>query len=141
MQNYEYEYKKTVFLGHHKPNRRVEIEIEITRGEKGAILSICGNVWNSRKTDIIAGGQMEDSILSYLDYPKYPLPKLRRLLEIWKRYHLNNMHAGCEHQRAFESKPYTENEGAICHICNYVYGTAWNYEALPEAIIEELKTF
>ena len=58
-------------------------------------LSICGNIWNKRHSDIISGGQNYDEILEVL--PDHPLA--HEIVGVWKRWHLNDMKAGCEHQR------------------------------------------
>jgi hypothetical protein len=58
-------------------------------------LSICGNIWNKRHSDIISGGQNYDYILEVL--PDHPLA--HEIVGVWKRWHLNDMKAGCEHQR------------------------------------------
>lgn len=58
---------------------------------------------------------------------------------IWDKYHLNDMHPGCVHQREFEQELYEKHRGAHCDICNYTYCTAWIYEPLPEGLVDELK--
>lgn len=86
---------------------RVTVEIELRGTLKGAReltsygrlpedleLSICGNIWNSRGSDIISGGQNYDSLLE-----DAPSPLMHEIVGVWKRWHLNGMNAGCEHQR------------------------------------------
>ena len=90
-------------------------------------------------------------------------PKWLDLLDIWKHYHLNDMNAGCEHQRAAgwdkikldESKPLTQDNMATwtrpednpkglltkaCPVCGYKYGTAWLKVELPQKVIEFLQS-
>lgn len=57
-------------------------------------LSITGDVWNSRHSDIIMGGQCYDELLELV-----PDPLMHEIVGVWKRWHLNGMNAGCEHQR------------------------------------------
>ena len=57
-------------------------------------LSICGNIWNARGSDIISGGQNYDTLLE-----DAPSPLMHEIVGVWKRWHLNGMNAGCEHQR------------------------------------------
>lgn len=86
---------------------RVTVEIELRgtgqpgtgglgygRTPKDLELSICGNVWNARGSDIIQGGQCYDELLEIV-----PTPLMHEIVGIWKRWHLNGMNAGCEHQR------------------------------------------
>lgn len=86
--------------------------------------------------------------------------------DIWKRYHLNKLQAGCEHQRALgwntrrldDSKDtgwhhehanlaswvdYRKDSRGVmckpCPVCGYEYGTAWLNEDVPEWAIDFLK--
>jgi hypothetical protein len=59
------------------------------------------------------------------------------LQKVWDRWHLNDMKAGCWHQRELGwdadkhiSKP--------CPVCSYKYGTAWLSEDVPEHVLEFL---
>lgn len=70
----------------------VTIETELIDGR----LSMCGSVWKAGHTDIISGGQNHETIASL--FPSDP--KVQRMIEVWKHWHLNDMRPGCEHQRA-----------------------------------------
>lgn len=70
-----------------------EVTIEITL-EDGR-LSMRGSIWDARHYDILSGGNYDD-IAALFPYDA----KVQRMVEVWKRWHLNHMHAGCEHQRA-----------------------------------------
>ena len=52
-------------------------------------------------------------------------------LEYWKLYHLNDLQAGCVHQRSANNKKY-------CKICKYEYGSAWKSLIIPDKVIEFL---
>lgn len=155
-------FTKTLNLGkvdynnHGRKDCLVDVEIKLTETEDGKQrLSICGNVWNSRKTDLHAGGQCYETIREL--FPNND--KVKRIVEIWERWHLNDMNAGCEHQRALGWGKDTvvlkdgstkgtgwlnESEhpqGVLCKPCpecGYKYGTKWMYEAIPQEIIDEL---
>jgi len=94
------------------------VELEIENKEKGLVFSISGNVWNSRHSDIIEGGQTLDTFKAALANTigcRRGRPKnkeeayfrtllvdredLEQLFSFWERWHLNDLHAGCEHQR------------------------------------------
>lgn len=74
----------------------VEIEVEIRDTDEGPELSITGSIWRPNRGDIVAGGQCYDEIARAFPYD----PRVQRIVEVWKRWHLNGMKAGCEHQRA-----------------------------------------
>lgn len=62
-------------------------------------LSICGYVWNARHTDCVCGGQCLDEIAKYRS--QLSDPKLfDAIYYLWKKYHLNGMHAGTPEQEA-----------------------------------------
>lgn len=84
----------------------VYIKIELENTQKGATLSITG-VEGPYPSGNCAGsaGQivtgMDAAYLDALDIaPGWTRPDIERLLEIWNRWHLNDMNAACEHQRA-----------------------------------------
>ena len=129
-------------------------------------LSICGNVWNSRNTDIICGGQCLEDINKHLSKmsPKN-IALFKKLLTLWREYHLNSMHAGTPEQEAFLEKygnirkyhdygiaceelklaglyevPYTGL--AVGRRYNgemYRYGSAWLIRELPESVVDYVK--
>lgn len=68
------------------------------------------------------------------------------LLDIWKRWHLNNMRAGCEHQRelGWTYEEYHDPKtfkGDECPICGYSIGSNWLKEELPESIVTTIQAF
>lgn len=66
-------------------------------------LSICGVEGPKKNGDASGGcGQIEDSIeLQEHEYaPGWDAEKVDAFLGVWRRWHLNDMRAGCEHQRA-----------------------------------------
>jgi hypothetical protein len=108
-------------------------------------LSITADVWNNRKTDIIMGGQMYDALTKFA-----PTKRVKRIVELWKRYHLNAMNAGTRLQSELlatyppdERYDYTtackrlaDNDLYIDR--GYAYGSAWLVEFLPVDVIIEL---
>ena len=119
------------------------------------IFSASGTVWNNRETDFYQAGQCIDSLIEYL--PKNKL--LKEIHDIWKEYHLNDMHAGTEEQEAHlkslgKYKDYswaceelkkvnlyevphpfrTENSREL-----YKYGAAWLYREIPSKVIARIK--
>ena len=73
------------------------VEVKMSYTEKGdkKIFSVSGEIWNSRKTNILCGGQCLDEIAEYIKTPLF-----KTIHRLWKQYHLNDMHPECEHQAA-----------------------------------------
>lgn len=59
------------------------------------------------------------------------------LLNIWHTYHLNKLHAACEHQEIM-GMTYATHPSATCPICGYRLGSAWKRISVPDAVIEFL---
>jgi hypothetical protein len=78
--------------GRGSANCDAEVDVKLADGN----LSICGSVWKPNRSDIIMGGQCLDTLGELLPNDA----KLQRIVEIWRRWHLNDMNAACEHQRA-----------------------------------------
>lgn len=55
-------------------------------------------------------------------------------LDVWHRWHLNDMRAECEHQRERGEK-YDNNPDAVCPDCDYKIGSAWLVEEVDEAAL------
>jgi hypothetical protein len=119
------------------------LDVELKETEKGLVFTMSGNIWNSKKTDIIAGGQICDEMLNY-----FKDKKTKRLVEIWKNYHLNDMNAGTIEQETalqnYPEKDYTKQCEYLKSIGlyednGYKYGSAWLFRSIPEDIINEIK--
>jgi len=128
---------------------RVTIEVNLNQKEKGTCLSICGNIWNPRETDIYCGGQCYDTLKELFPHNQ----KMKRIIEVWERYHLNDMKAGTPAQEKLVEE-YTKDNGfdytAVCeylkqndlYIDNgYRYGSSWLFEEIPAEIIAEITTW
>lgn len=83
------------YEGRGKALNRVTVEMEYKEDGDKKRFSVSANVWNTRRTDIITGGQCLDTIAPYIDSPLYS-----EILRLWELYHLNDMHPECEHQHA-----------------------------------------
>lgn len=125
---------KVDYLGHGRRDCAVTIEIEIRdKDGKGLELSIVGNIWNHIRSDCYSCGQNQDDIRALFPHSK----RVQRLCDIWDRWHLNGMRAGCEHQREW-GWTYNEHPSEPCPECGYKMGTAWLHEKLPAEIIQEI---
>lgn len=72
--------------------------------------------------------------------PGWDKEKWYDLLEIWSRWHLNDLHAECEHQRAL-GWTYETHQGQKCPTCGYLIGSEWKYEDVPDEVIKKLTAF
>lgn len=77
-------------------NCKAFITWELKDTPKGPEFSACADIWNPRETDIYMGGQCLEEVAAFFPGDK----KARRIIAVWKLYHLNGMKAGCEHQEA-----------------------------------------
>jgi len=62
---------------------------------------------------------------------------IRTFWDIWKRWHLNDMRAECEHQR-IRGESWETHPLAICPDCGYALGSAWLTEIVPDNILKFL---
>ena len=114
----------------------VDIEIKLKDTPEGKVFTAFGRIWNPKKTDCYSSGQNLDEIEELFTSSN---KQLHRIVEIWKKYHMNDFHAGCEHQRDYENEPYEKHAGAVCPICHYEYGTGWHFEKIPNNTIKEIE--
>ena len=159
-------YKKDLLVGKARRSRingpancQAYVNIELREGENGTELSICGEIWNHLKTDVFLSGQCLDDMPDFISLWLVSRSKFERIREVWKRWHLNDLNPGCEHQRALMPIIIRErgddffnisNYDAIidlpvfgyCPFCDgYIYGSAWLHEELPAEIVEEVKSW
>lgn len=93
--------KKNLLIGRIK-SQRVTVDVTLENGR----LSISGQIWSGAPGGEYEGGQCQDSIREYaqrgaIEYAAgWDRARLDRLLEVWDRWHLNDMKPECEHQRA-----------------------------------------
>ena len=114
-------------------------------------------------------GEAMDRAGEFEPAPGWTRASVRKLLQVWDKWHLNDMRAGCEHQRADEwdkvridpkelpdSHANRDSRGIMamwvtqdehkdgllskpCLVCGYKYGTKWLKEALPDDVVSYLE--
>jgi hypothetical protein len=142
----------------------IEMRLEDADGDK-PVFAASLNVWNSRHTDILAGGQMLDDpeILKAM----FLNVEYKKVLGLWKRNHLNGMHAGTPEQEKCLEEFEAEREAVekelggnpsyydvSCEILKrhglyevrldgkpYKYGHAWLYRPISEEDLAAIKGF
>jgi len=85
----------------------------------------CGQILDEIKADQVTFADGWDGITC------------KNFLDIWKRWHLNDLRAGCQHQR---EEKWEDNNLLMkpCPVCGYKYGSQWLYEELPQEVIDFL---
>jgi hypothetical protein len=126
----------------------VHLQAELTAER----FSISGDLQRPGASDIDAGGQIADMLHDALTAgdlkfaPGWTPERLAEVLSLWKQWHLNDMTAGCEHQRAGVATgpddpsagiPWDARRGLLaypCPECGYKFGTAWLTREIPEPV-------
>lgn len=127
-------------------------------------LSICGDVWNARRSDIVCGGQCLDTIAEYRRQLSDP-ELFDTLHGLWTKYHLNGTHAGTpEQEKAIEEWKAAGNKYEYTAVCEmlkqrglyevnytglsvgrryenepYKYGHAWLIQELPGDVLLKIE--
>lgn len=65
--------------------------------------------------------------------------KWYKFLDTWEKWHLNDMHAECEHQEA-AGITYNKDPKNVCAVCGYKIGTAWTSRTIPADVVEFLQS-
>lgn len=88
-------------------------------------------------------GQIVDT-LKKLDTVAIPKQDLQDLIEIWERWHLNDLRAGCVHQKpmevSYDHPEYEHYKWLNNKRCpnGYKWGTAWLIEEIPHEVIDRV---
>ena len=113
---------------------RVFVEVRLTVDGSKRRLSFVGVEGPEHNGDARGGcGQIHPVKVKEFA-PGWTAPMVGKLNWAWDRWHLNDMRAGCEHQRKAKEK----EVGTPCPTCGYKYGTAWLYEEVPQAVLDWL---
>lgn len=131
------EFGKVAYTGKNK-SYLVTLEIELQDKAGKPVFTVSGNVWNTMHTDIVMGGQCVDDIWNeYRAQLKNPA-LYKQIMKLWQKWHLNDMHAECEHQEAkkmtWETHPSNE-----CEVCGWKLGHGWSYRAIEPKDLETIK--
>lgn len=146
---------KIAYDGKRKINA-VSVDVRLTEDAFGRpCLGISADIWNSKHTDCVCGGQCLDEIA------KYKLEHNQELFDflyyMWQNYHLNDMHAGTPEQEEALSKgctdrtdykracEYLEAQGlyeveyhGLEYNGMYRYGSAWLYRPIDQKNLDKL---
>lgn len=108
-------------------------------------VSVSGGIRDGRRQDYSACGQIVEDVAAVWDLaPGWTADDLASLVSVWRRWHLNDMRAGCSHVPApvWEHGPYGRQPDLkntpACHETGYRYGHAWLVEEVPADVVAEL---
>lgn len=132
----------------------VTIELELCETKEGPVFSASCNVWNSRHTRIVMGGQCLDDVQPYMGGNSL----FGEIVDLWKKHHLNDMEPGTPEQMQCikdHKDEINENDGWYTKELNllkkynmdvvewqgkpYKYGTGWIYRPIPEPDLSRIK--
>lgn len=148
------DFGKIAFYGGRRINSvTVELNLYLLANNK-IRFTASGNVWNSKKTDIVCGGQCLDTLYRFLGKNQ----TFKKIYSWWKEYHLNDSKPGTKAQmealkeaRRQNIEGYNFNDYVSC--CDYLksinlyedngykYGHGWIYEEIPQDVLDEMITF
>jgi hypothetical protein len=83
-------------------------------------------------------GQIDMSAWNITKYaPGWNEIEEKHLRAIWRRWHLNDMRAECEHQRD-RGETWKTHPGAACSECGWKLGHGLKVEPVPPKVLDEL---
>lgn len=132
-------------VDHRDMSHGVELSIMGTVYDDGvSVDTLRAGTGSARHLDnhTLSGGQISHYLSDIVEPYGMSGQDVKRLQEIWDKYHLNAMKAGCAHQQKLpEGKTGVWGLDNIkpCPETGYKYGSAWLYEELPTGLIPELK--
>lgn len=134
-----FDFGKVAYNGKNKKNA-VCLDITLKIKDNKPVFSASGEVWNSRHSDIEMGGQCIDDIYNEFKGEIENRKQFESIMGLWERNHLNDMNAGCEHQRAlkWDIDGYDKHPSEPCPKCGYKYGSAWIYEPITKKDLREI---
>lgn len=98
--------------------------------------AVSGSIWaRTNSSDCHTAGQICD------DVARLNTPLARRLVALWRAWHLNGMQAGCAHQGkpAMNGPSYDLDSVAPCELSGYRFGRAWLVKPIPADVFAEMQ--
>lgn len=151
--------RKSGYVGRTNDGSRVWLEIELRQQRQVASrqtiehepasehleLGISGLIKDKGARRVSGAGQVVDDVRRIVEPAEgWTRAELHKLAEVWDRWHLNGLKAGCAHMPANAEVGKTECpvQAADPKVEKpYVYGTAWLIEALPEDVVKQVRTW
>lgn len=106
-----FDFGKIDFNGTGRKINRVTVEMSYKENNGKWCFSASANIWNSKNTDIISGGQILNQLTEYFNDNSL----FNEIYRLWKLYHLNDFHPECKHQHALGWHELAKKEVKIYH--------------------------
>lgn len=105
-----FNFGKIDYTGCGRKRNLVLVDMEYSDDGENKRFSVCGSIENAVGTGIVCGGQCLDVIAEHVDTPLF-----KEIYRLWKLYHLNDMHAECEHQAELGWREIAKKEVVLYH--------------------------
>lgn len=156
----KFEFGKIDATGRGRKAHLVEIEVELRENKNGfPVFSASGIIWNHMHSDGLMAGQLLDEI------KKVPVNNAlyQEIKALWRKYHLNDMHAGTKAQEAALRQARIKGYSAACEYLKkkglyevrltpteakynpqyagkpYRYGHGWIYYPIPATDLAKIR--
>ena len=139
-----FNFGKIDYYGRGRKINSVEVKVELS--DKG-VFTASANIWNSKHTDCVCGGQCLDEVAKYVKSDKF-----KKIYRLWEQYHLNDMHPGTEKQeealKVAGLNSWANNYSECCDYLEsinllvdngYKFGTGWLKREIPVEDIAEIE--
>ena len=139
-----FNFGKIDYYGRGRKINSVEVKVELS--DKG-VFTASANIWNSKHTDCVCGGQCLDEVAKYVKSDKF-----KKIYRLWEQYHLNDMHPGTEKQeaalKAAGLNSWANNYSDCCDYLEsinllvddgYKFGTGWLKRDIPVEDVAEIE--
>lgn len=150
-----FDFGKVDFNERGRKTHRVTIDIDAQEKNGHTIFSACGNVWNTRGTDVVMAGQCLDEIAQFRGEMKN-VELFDFIHSIWKEYHLNDMRPGTpEQEQAVKEWKAQGNHYDYTEVCEmlkarglyevehegkpYKYGHGWIVQEIPADVLMQMR--
>lgn len=148
-----------VAWGSNRKVNSIDVETTLVYNKKQCryTFTTSAEVWNSKRTDVVGGGQCLDEI-----WERTRVKPFDKVYKWWKLYHLNDMHAGTQEQEQYLKEHKTEVDAlyipghiglyeAKCEVLkraglytvkvdgnDYTYGYGWIYYPIPQNDLDDI---
>lgn len=128
----------------------LNMELRLNHADK-IVLSVTADLWNTKHTDIIRGGQCVDDLWRLHHSEMADRFLYKEIMQLWEKYHLNDAKEGTPKQRqALKEVGYFNNNYNKCveylkeinlyDDNGFLYGHGWYYDEIPQVDLERIKS-
>lgn len=134
-----FDFGKVAYKGNKSKTHLVRLEVELKIDHDKPVFTASGEVWQTNMKDIEMGGQCLDDIWSEFESQLEDPKKFYSILLLWRKFHLNDMHAECEHQER-RGETWATHPSVECPQCKWKLGHGWSYRPIPKPYLGDIIT-